>query len=41
MTLSRAIEAYVTLRRSLGAVFTAQAAILRAFGRGSLVFSGV
>jgi site-specific recombinase XerD len=33
MTLSRAIEAYVTLRRSLGAVFTAQAAILRAFGR--------
>ena len=33
MTLTRAIEAYVTLKRSLGAVFTAQAAILRAFGR--------
>lgn len=33
MTLTRAIEAYVTLKRSLGAVFTAQAAILHAFGR--------
>jgi site-specific recombinase XerD len=33
MTLTCAIEAYVTLKRSLGAVFTAQAAILRAFGR--------
>ena len=33
MTLTGAIEAYVTLKRSLGAVFTAQAAILRAFGR--------
>lgn len=33
MTLTTAIEAYVTLKRSLGAVFTAQEAILRAFGR--------
>jgi site-specific recombinase XerD len=33
MTLATAIEAYVTLKRSLGAVFTAQEAILRAFGR--------
>jgi site-specific recombinase XerD len=33
MTLTDAIEAYVTLKRSLGAVFTAQASILRAFGR--------
>lgn len=33
MTLATAIEAYLTLKRSLGAVFTAQEAILRAFGR--------
>jgi len=33
MTLAGAIDAYLTLKRSLGAVFTAQASILRAFGR--------
>jgi integrase/recombinase XerD len=33
MRLSSAIEAYLTLKRSLGAVFTAQESILRAFGR--------
>lgn len=33
MTLATAIEAYLALKRSLGAVFTAQEAILRAFGR--------
>lgn len=33
MTLTDAIEAYITLKRSLGAVFTSQASILRAFGR--------
>jgi integrase/recombinase XerD len=33
MTLTDAIEAYLTLKRSLGAVFTSQASILRAFGR--------
>jgi len=33
MTLATAIEAYVALKRSLGAVFTAQEAILRAFAR--------
>jgi site-specific recombinase XerD len=33
MTLTDAIEAYLTLKRSLGAVFTAQASILQAFGR--------
>lgn len=33
MTLTEAIEAYLTLKRSLGAVCTSQASILRAFGR--------
>src|SRR5712691_5127859 len=33
MTLTSAIASYVTLKRSMGAVFTAQAAILRAFAR--------
>jgi integrase/recombinase XerD len=33
MTLTSAIDAYLTLKRSLGTVFTAQASILRAFGR--------
>ena len=33
MTLTSASESYVTLKRSMGAVFTAQAAILRAFAR--------
>ena len=33
MTLVTAIQAYVALKRSLGAVFTAQEAILRALGR--------
>ena len=33
MTLVTAIQSYVALKRSLGAVFTAQEAILRAFGR--------
>lgn len=33
MTLLPAIEAYISLRRSLGAVFTTDARILRSFGR--------
>ena len=33
MTLTSAIDAYVTLKRSLGAGLQAQASILRAFGR--------
>lgn len=33
MTLVEAIEAYITLKRSLGAVFSADARILRAFAR--------
>ncbi|ETX08294.1 tyrosine-type recombinase/integrase [Candidatus Entotheonella palauensis] len=33
MTLTEAIEAYLTLKRSLGAIFSSQASILRAFGR--------
>ena len=33
MMLTDAIEAYLRLKRSLGAVFTAQETILRAFGR--------
>lgn len=33
MTLTAAIESYLTLKRSLGAVFSADARILRSFGR--------
>jgi site-specific recombinase XerD len=33
MTLVEAIESYLTLKRSLGAVFSAEARILRSFGR--------
>src|SRR5437867_2738608 len=33
MTLMKAIESYLTLKRSLGAVFSAEARILRSFGR--------
>jgi hypothetical protein len=33
MTLIEAIESYLTLKRSLGAVFAADARILRSFGR--------
>lgn len=33
MTLTEAIESYLTLKRSLGAVFSADARILRSFGR--------
>ena len=33
MTLIEAIDAYITLRRSLGAVFSADTRVLRSFGR--------
>ena len=33
MTLTEAIEAYITLKRSLGAVFSADTRILRSFAR--------
>ena len=33
MTLTESIDAYLTLKRSLGAVFSADTRVLRSFGR--------
>ena len=40
MTLTAAIEAYLRLKRSLGAVFTVQETILRAFGEKTVRIPG-
>ena len=43
MTLLEAIDAYITLKRSLGAVFGADTRVLRSFGRafGDIPLGGI